>query len=99
MRSAPTGWMVRRGCRPGGQWRWAGATDGKETLIVSTEVLQLLDDFEQLVNGAVPVPMSSRRMLDERRCLDLLDQMRVLVPEEIRQARRIQQDRERILTD
>jgi hypothetical protein len=66
---------------------------------VSTEIMQLVDDFEQIVNASMRVPMTSRVMLDERRCLDLLDQMRVLVPEEIRQARRIQQDRERTLQD
>ncbi|MGI8916139.1 MAG: hypothetical protein ACR2JY_20585 [Chloroflexota bacterium] len=64
---------------------------------MSAEIMQLVDDFEQIVNAGVHVPMTSRVMLDERRCLDLLDQMRVLVPEEIRQARRIQQDRERML--
>jgi hypothetical protein len=66
---------------------------------MSAEILQLVDDFEQIVNAAVRVPMSSRVLLDERRCLDLLDQMRVLVPEEIRQARRVQQDRERTLRE
>lgn len=66
---------------------------------MSAEIMQLVDDFEQLVNAAVRVPMSARVMLDERHCLDLLDQMRVLVPEEIRQARRIQQDRERMLQE
>ncbi|HEV7216280.1 MAG TPA: hypothetical protein VGP33_14280 [Chloroflexota bacterium] len=66
---------------------------------MSAEIMQLVDDFEQIVNASVRVPMTSRVMLDERRCLDVLDQMRVLVPEEIRQARRIQQDRERTLQD
>lgn len=66
---------------------------------MSTEIMQLVDDFEQIVNAAVRVPMTARVMLDERRCLDVVDQMRVLVPEEIRQARRIQQDRERTLQD
>jgi vacuolar-type H+-ATPase subunit H len=66
---------------------------------MSAEIMQLVDDFEQIVNAAVRVPMTARVMLDERRCLDLLDQMRVLVPEEIRQARRIQQDRERTLQE
>ena len=66
---------------------------------MSAEILQLADDLEQVINAAVRVPMSARVMLDERKCLDLLDQMRVLVPEEIRQARRIQQDRERTLNE
>ncbi|HEY8744866.1 MAG TPA: hypothetical protein VIU62_17390 [Chloroflexota bacterium] len=64
---------------------------------MAIEIMQLVDDFEQIVNAAVRVPLTARVMLDERRCLDLLDQMRVLVPEEIRQARRIQQDREHTL--
>lgn len=43
------------------------------------------------------VPFSAKRMVDEDECLDILDQMRVAIPEEIRQARRVTQDKERIL--
>ncbi|MGH2442025.1 MAG: hypothetical protein ACRDFX_02530 [Chloroflexota bacterium] len=41
--------------------------------------------------------MSTRVMIDEREALDVLDLMRTTVPEEIKQARRINQEREKIL--
>lgn len=43
------------------------------------------------------MPMTSRVQVDEREVLDVLDLMRTTVPEEIKQARRINQDREKIL--
>jgi len=36
-------------------------------------------------------------LLDQDACLDLIDQMRLSVPEEIRQAKRVQQERDRIV--
>jgi cell division septum initiation protein DivIVA len=41
--------------------------------------------------------MTSRVQIDERDVLDVLDLMRTTVPEEIKQARRINQEREKIL--
>lgn len=57
----------------------------------------LVDRLEAVVNGANRVPMSSKVFIDEREALDVLDLMRTTVPEEIKQARRINQEREKIL--
>jgi glutamyl-tRNA reductase len=43
------------------------------------------------------VPFSGRLIVDEERILDIIDRMRVAVPEEIKQARRVIQEKERIL--
>jgi dsDNA-specific endonuclease/ATPase MutS2 len=57
----------------------------------------LVDRLEALVNGANRFPMSSKVIIDEREALDVLDLMRTTVPEEIKQARRLNQEREKIL--
>jgi hypothetical protein len=57
----------------------------------------LVDRLEAVINGGWRPPMSTKVMIDEREALDVLDLMRTTVPEEIKQARRINQEREKIL--
>lgn len=57
----------------------------------------LVDRLEAVINSGSRVPLSQRVMIDEREALDVLDLMRTTVPEEIKQARRINQEREKIL--
>ncbi len=57
----------------------------------------LVDRLEAVVNGGWRVPLTSKVQIDERDVLDVLDLMRTTVPEEIKQSRRINQEREKIL--
>jgi hypothetical protein len=61
------------------------------------DVLQLIDRLEQLVSSGTRLPLSSRIMIDEQEFLDIIDQLRVTVPEEMKQARRFSQERDRVL--
>jgi cell division septum initiation protein DivIVA len=45
------------------------------------------------------VPFSNRLMVDEEKILDIIDRMRVAVPDELKQARRIIQEQERLLAE
>jgi cell division septum initiation protein DivIVA len=45
------------------------------------------------------VPFSGRLLVDEERILDIIDRMRVAVPEELKQARRIIGEQERLLSE
>ncbi|HEU4327680.1 MAG TPA: hypothetical protein VFS21_31360 [Roseiflexaceae bacterium] len=45
------------------------------------------------------VPFSGRLLIDEERILDIIDRMRVAVPEELKQARRIIGEQERLLNE
>jgi vacuolar-type H+-ATPase subunit H len=65
--------------------------------VVVIDILHLVDRLEEIVTESRAIPLSSRVVLDEDRFLDLVDQMRVSIPEEIKKARRIQQERERII--
>jgi len=59
-------------------------------------LLHLVDRLEELVGGAQRMPIGSRVMIDRRRLLDLVNQMRVAVPQEVRDAQRMVSDRERL---
>jgi hypothetical protein len=57
----------------------------------------LVDRLESLVSGAFRLPLGSRVLLDEDELLDIIDQMRIVIPDEMREASRIRQERDRII--
>jgi vacuolar-type H+-ATPase subunit H len=57
----------------------------------------LVERLEALVVNARKVPMTSQIILEQATVLDLIDQLRVAIPEEVRQARRINQETDRVL--
>lgn len=59
----------------------------------------LIDRLETMVTGAKRVPISGRLMLDEQELADLIDQMRTVIPEEVRTARKIMRERDSILAE
>jgi hypothetical protein len=50
------------------------------------DLLHLVDRLEELVAGAQKMPIGNRAIIDRRRLLDLVDQMRVAIPQEVREA-------------
>jgi hypothetical protein len=48
------------------------------------DILHLVDRLEQMVNEARSIPLTSTRIIEEETALNLIDQMRVAVPEEIK---------------
>ncbi len=63
------------------------------------DLLHLVDRLEEQIAGAQKMPIGNRSILDRRRMLDLIDQMRVAVPHEFREAQDIVAQREAIRRD
>ncbi len=63
------------------------------------EMLLLLDRLETVLANGARIPLSGKTVVDEHECLDIIDQLRVAVPEEVKQAKRLQAERERLLAD
>ncbi len=65
------------------------------------DILELVDRLEDLVNESpqIPsyVPFLHGVVVDEDKIWDLIDQMRIAVPDEVRKARKILAQKERIL--
>ncbi len=53
------------------------------------DLLYLIDRLEEQVAGAQRMPIGNRAVLDRRELLDTIDQLRVAVPNEVREAREI----------
>lgn len=61
------------------------------------DILYLVDRLENLIASSRRVPLVNQIMIKEVDILNIVDQMRTSVPDEIKQARRIIQEKERIL--
>ena len=48
------------------------------------DILQLIDRLEELFNAAKAVPFTHNVLVDEDRMLELIDQMRIAIPEEVK---------------
>jgi hypothetical protein len=61
------------------------------------DILYLVDRLENLIASSRRMPFFSQIMVKEADMLDIIETMRTAIPDEIKQARRIIQDKERIL--
>jgi len=61
------------------------------------DILHLIDRLEELFNESRPIPFTHNVIVDEDRMLDLIDQMRVAIPEEVKKAQQVLAQRDRIL--
>jgi vacuolar-type H+-ATPase subunit H len=59
----------------------------------------LIDRLETMVTNARRVPISGRIMLDEQELADLIDQMRTVLPEEVRAARKVLRERDSYIAE
>ena len=57
----------------------------------------LVERLEALVVNARKLPMTSQVILEQAAVLDVIDQMRVAIPEEVRQARRVNAESDQLL--
>jgi F0F1-type ATP synthase membrane subunit b/b' len=61
------------------------------------DILHLVDRLEELFNQSRPIPLTHNVVVDEDRMLDLIDQMRVAIPDEVKKSQQILSQRDRIL--
>ena len=61
------------------------------------DILHLIDRLEEIFNQSRPIWFTHNVIVDEDRMLDLIDQMRVAIPDEIKKAQQVLAQRDRIL--
>jgi hypothetical protein len=61
------------------------------------DIQHLVDRLEDLIDEGRHVPFSKQTLIDEERALEIIDQMRISIPEEIEKAARVLAQRDRIL--
>jgi len=63
------------------------------------ELFSVLNELEELIESSTKVPMTKRILVDEDKLLDYLDRIRTALPEEIRQAKWVMQERDKFLAE
>jgi transcription initiation factor TFIID subunit TAF12 len=61
------------------------------------DILQLIDRLEELFNDAKAVPFTHNVIVDEDRMLELIDQMRIAIPDEVKKAQQVVAQRDRVM--
>lgn len=61
------------------------------------DIMHLVDRLEELINNGRPIWFTHSVIVDEDRILDLIDQMRVAIPDEVKKAQQQLAQRDRIL--
>ena len=61
------------------------------------DILHLIDRLEELFNQSKPFPLTRNVMVDEDKMLDIIDQMRIAIPEEVKKAQQLLVQRDRVL--
>ena len=63
------------------------------------EILSILETLEDLVEKSVAVPFSGKSMIDKEEILEIVKELRLKLPDDIKQAKRIKEERQKILLD
>ena len=61
------------------------------------DILHLIDRLEELFNESRALPFTHNVIVDEDKMLDIIDQMRITIPEEVKKAEQLLNQSERIL--
>jgi len=61
------------------------------------DILQFVDRLEELFNQSRPIWLTHSVIVDEDKFLDIIDQMRIAVPEEVKKAQQLYAQKDRIL--
>ena len=61
------------------------------------DILHLVDRLEELFNESRVIPFTNNVVVDEDRMLDIIDQMRVAIPEQVKKAEKLLAERDRTI--
>ncbi len=61
------------------------------------DILQLVDRLEELFNQSKPIWFTHSVIVDEDKFLDIIDQMRIAIPEEVKKAKQLYSQKDRLL--
>ena len=63
------------------------------------EIFELLETLEDIIEKSRNVPFSSKGIVDKEEMLDLIKEIRLKLPDELKQAKWVKEERQRILVE
>ncbi len=63
------------------------------------EILAILDTLEDLIEKSMTLPFSGKCLIDKEEVLEIIKEMRLKLPDDIKQAKWVKEERQRILLE
>lgn len=63
------------------------------------EIMEIIDMMEETIDKAPSVPLSGKIVVDKEDLLDYIQEMRLVFPDEVKEAKWVKEERERILAE
>ena len=63
------------------------------------EIFTLLETLEEILENSRSVPFSNKGIVDKEEMLDLIKEIRIKMPDELKQAKWVKEERQRILVE
>ena len=63
------------------------------------EIMEIIDMMEETMDKATVVPLSGKIVVDKEDLLDYIQEMRLVFPDEVKEAKWVKEERERILAE
>lgn len=63
------------------------------------DIMEIVDMIEETINKASTVPLTGKIMLDKEEILDYIQEIRLVYPEELKEAKWVKGERQRILAE
>ena len=63
------------------------------------EIFTLLENLEELVENGTKVPLSTKVLVDRDELSEILEEIRMKLPDELKQAKWVKEERQRIIMD
>jgi len=61
------------------------------------DILHLVDRLEEHLNESRPIPLTHSVVVDEDRVLEIIDQMRISIPDEVKKSQQVLAQRDRVM--
>lgn len=72
---------------------------GNERGNIYMEIFTLLENLEDILDAGTKVPFSSKVMIDREELQEILEDIRLKLPDELKQAKWVKEERQRIIQD
>lgn len=63
------------------------------------DALELIDALEDIVEKGVTIPLAGKTMIDKDELLDIIQEIRLKLPDDLKQAKWVKEERQRIITE
>lgn len=63
------------------------------------EIFTLLENLEEIIESGTKVPLSSKVLVDREEISEIIEEIRLKLPDELKQAKWVKEERQRIIMD